>query len=1251
MARYTKLIIILFLSLVTFGANAKSPPPGTGTSDVPANIMIMLDNSGSMRANVTSAGAVYYPTDVQTDSSGNVYILSYSYNQIKKYDTSGNFVKSIGGGGYGCNQWYYAYDFEIFNDQIYIYSRYGRDIKVMDLNGNCVRSTSRNVLQSNPFSIAITNNHIYIKYTNQRIDRFNRSNLSFAGSQTFPRSVHTYGYGAFSANNAGTKLIAANRSNPIYGLTEWNIGGGGALTFAGHTCTSYSSSNGCHRYANGADYDSSGNIYSTDYYNHRVQKFNSSYQYRRKQGSYYGNNGYFYPYGIHVDKNDKIYVANYYRHQVLTLNTSLSPQGKVGGASTRMDVSHKVIKQIVSNTDLTSGANFGLMEWGTRHNIRVKISDTGAKKIYNDVSNIYASGGTNLRQALTIVRSHFKTAGNVPNVGKTCARNYLIVISDGYWSSHSSVLSIADQMNKVDNIQTFAVGLGVSHSNYVQLAQKGGTKTPLYANNAADLLNKLTDAIKQAISGRLTFTTPAIMSDVTKGDFIYQSTFKYEKDMQWKGNLKKYKLKADGTFDAEQWDAATKLNSKSASSRNIWTIGLTNKGINNFTTTNRDELKTRLFANAQSAPTDTQVDNLINFIRGVDTYDQDADKNTTEEIHKLADIYHSDLIVVGKPDASIADTGNTNFNKTDAYYRAQNGYNNFKGNKCGSKNCADRTEVVIAGANNGILHAFKSSDGEELWGYIPPIVFGNLERIPSSKANTTNAVYGVDGSPVVKDIYFDDTPNDGSNNPRWRTILISGVGAGGQGFFALAITDIDNPKHLFAIQNDSANKIVNHWNIDENLSQYGYGGGSIAAEFDYRKLGETWSTPRIIKIKVSGAEKWVAVFGGGYNGATNPDYGSAVFVVDIENEGKLLKKIDITDSMTTNYSWAIPNLSSNHSTLRPHANMRWDVRGTGNFSDMCYDTSKGESMTHSFSPSVSYQVFYHNSGTKYCVDYVTFNSAWPKAPGYPYSSGNVVFKKQANEIVNSLPADLRVITANGTDKADYIGAMVYASDLEGKITKINLTDVGTLYDTTTFFNVEATSANGRYLYKSPEATFNNDGKLWLYFGTGNTQKLQEQSNSIQNRLYGVKDLDFPRFKQITKNTVAYCTNSSCPTAHQGWYVNLTSSRKLTAEPTIDKDRVYFPIYEPTSGVNACKTGKAILTGYDALCGKSVLTVEVGTGVLSKVIVRKDRLYVGLSGEAKNNVSGFTQKDNLLSSKSGAQSTGKQVQIEFWKENY
>ena len=40
-------------------------------------------------------------------------------------------------------------------------------------------------------------------------------------------------------------------------------------------------------------------------------------------------------------------------------------------------------------------------------------------------------------------------------------------------------------------------------------------------------------------------------------------------------------------------------------------------------TTYRNELKPSLFPN--SSPTDTEVDDLINFIRGVDTYDEDAD--------------------------------------------------------------------------------------------------------------------------------------------------------------------------------------------------------------------------------------------------------------------------------------------------------------------------------------------------------------------------------------------------------------------------------------------------------------------------------------------------------------------------------------------------------------------------------------------------------------------------------------------------
>ena len=182
--------------------------------------------------------------------------------------------------------------------------------------------------------------------------------------------------------------------------------------------------------------------------------------------------------------------------------------------------------------------------------------------------------------------------------------------------------------------------------------------------------------------------------------------------------------------------------------------------------------------------------------------------------------------------------------------------------------------------------------GEELWGFIPPAVMENFSRIPSSKANATNPIYGIDGSPVVKDIYFDDTPNDNKSNPRWRTVLISGLGAGEM--VCLRHYKFGKSKQLFSIKNDPVNKIISHWDSDGGLNNFSYANGTIDPNLDYRKLGETWSTPRIIRIKVDSTndgstnpvDKWVAVLGEGYNQSVNPDIGSTVFVVDIENEGR-----------------------------------------------------------------------------------------------------------------------------------------------------------------------------------------------------------------------------------------------------------------------------------------------------------------------------------------------------------------------------
>ena len=1170
MARLTTVIIFLFLFLFSFQAQAKSPPPGTGTTDIPANILIMLDKSGSMSDALASNTVTQYPIDVAADSSGNVYVLEYANNRIKVFDSAGTFLRSFGGYGSGCNQWKYARQFTIFNDQVYLADHQGNRVLKLSLTGQCIGSGL--TYFTKPFGIAVNSNYVFVGNYGNTIETLATGNLARTGYQNVAGGVNlSIG---MSLNSAGNKLTVASFFN--HKVFEFTVSGNN-LTYVNAAGTSQSSANGSFNSPVDTAYDSSGNIYVVERDNDRIQKFNSSLVYQAKQGSFSRTSAFYSPYGMFIDSSDNIYVADFTNQTTRKFNTSLTETATFGGKSgTKLSGAKNVIKKIVSDTNLTAGANFGLMEWSSSANIRVGITNNGARFIYSNVDGISANGGTNLARAMRTARDYFRS-GVVDNWDLTCSLNFLIVISDGYWQSNNEVVTVANQIRNVDNIQTFAVGyaLGGSNSNYSALATAGGTTNPLYAENETELLAKITDAIKQAISGRLTFTTPAVMSDVSRNNFVYQSTFEYETDKQWKGSLKKYQLNTDGTFGSVLWDAADKLNSKTSSTRNIWT-SVIGTGYNNFTTANRDLLKSKMFPNI--TPTDTEVDNLINFIRGIDTYDQDADNNKTETIHKLADIYHSDLIVVANPEASAVDDNTSNFQKKDSYYRLQNNYNNFKsGATCGGP-CANRAEIIYAGANNGILHAFKASDGEELWGYIPPNVLGVLEKIPSSKANSTNAIYGIDGSPVAKDIYFDDTPNDGKDNPRWRTILLSGLGAGGKGMFALDVTDPNSPTHLFAFNNDETNKFVEHWDVNASKFEFGYVSGNIAPEYDYSKLGETWSTPRIIRIKVDGKDRWVAVFGGGYNGGVNPNVGSAVFVIDLENEGKVLKVIDIKD-------------------------------------------------------------------------------------------------EAASDIANSLPADLSVITADGTNKANYNGALIYATDLEGKITKIDLTEDfvtdtdqnSSTYNSiirsdasdkeihqTTLFTAEATSANGRNIFTRPEVTINSDNNLWLYFGTGNTQKLQAQSSQIQNRIYGIKDVNFPNFVEVNPTgNVSMCkTAPTCPSGTDlGWYVNLNNAKKLTAEPTVDRDRVYFPLYEPSATNNRCGIGNAYFTAYDTKCGNSLLNVNMGKGVLSKVVKQGDNLYIGLAGEAKGNIAGFTAKDNLITGKSKAQEISGAVQLESWKENY
>ena len=95
MNKFYSLALILLGFVLTSQVAAKSPPPGTGKADMPANILFMVDTSGSMGATVPPSGG--RPFDVAVDSNGYIYTADATYHKVNKTSQSGDLVWSVGG--------------------------------------------------------------------------------------------------------------------------------------------------------------------------------------------------------------------------------------------------------------------------------------------------------------------------------------------------------------------------------------------------------------------------------------------------------------------------------------------------------------------------------------------------------------------------------------------------------------------------------------------------------------------------------------------------------------------------------------------------------------------------------------------------------------------------------------------------------------------------------------------------------------------------------------------------------------------------------------------------------------------------------------------------------------------------------------------------------------------------------------------------------------------------------------------------
>ena len=429
------------------------------------------------------------------------------------------------------------------------------------------------------------------------------------------------------------------------------------------------------------------------------------------------------------------------------------------------------------------------------------------------------------------------------------------------WSDWNGAGESNDQFHKVDDTW------------HATLNSRGDL---LSANNPQEVVQQM-NQVFQSIADRSASVAAVSVSSslLTTASLSFQTFFNAS---SWAGTVQGKRRQANGAADIVEWDAACRLDGGPCaavsgnptftapdpiSGRTILTSN-GSSGVNfdwsSISSAQQDALK--LDFDNNKVPDSLGPDRL-NYIRGVRTLEGSSFRARGSLFGAV--VNSTALVVAGA---------------TDTYWRANQDplrpkqfdgatgpeikgtlTSGFLGHVEAVKN---RPTTVYVGANDGMLHALDAATGVEKWAYVPGAVYGNLARL-TSKSNLFTQSY-VDSSPVVREVYTDG---------RWRTLLVGALRLGGQGVYALDVTD---PSPSVA----PSTRVK--WEFsDANSSD----------------LGLTYGRPIIARVR---GGKWAVLVPGGYNAddvkeGVNAAAGSeraVLFVLDASN-GTLLRKFTASD--------------------------------------------------------------------------------------------------------------------------------------------------------------------------------------------------------------------------------------------------------------------------------------------------------------------------------------------------------------------
>ncbi len=404
------------------------------------------------------------------------------------------------------------------------------------------------------------------------------------------------------------------------------------------------------------------------------------------------------------------------------------------------------------------------------------------------------------------------------------------------------------------NIITYTIGFTVDLPILADTAARGGGAY-YTANDTATLTTALSNIASSILDTQTTFVAPTVSVNTFNRtqnlNDLFISVFKASPTAHWPGNLKKYRLRtSDGAItDANgnlAVDPATGFFADTAQS--YWSASVDGATVTQGGAANKlpDPASRRVYtylgnpdltnasnrvASANAGITDSLLntglpgdptrDQVIDFINGVDVGDSNQNNSTTDARKQMGDPLHSQpTTVIYGPSL-------------------QDG-------------------LVFFATNDGYLHAVDTTSGIERWAFVPPDFLDNQVVLLKDETQP-NKVYGIDGSLRIQ-MYADGNgiiePAKGE-----KVYLFFGVRRGGDIYYGLDVTNPDQPRLLWRLDNSSLPGV-----------------------------GQTWATPVPAKMSISGAaqnaQKFVLVLGGGYEpdqdnvNLSTDTAGNSIYIID-----------------------------------------------------------------------------------------------------------------------------------------------------------------------------------------------------------------------------------------------------------------------------------------------------------------------------------------------------------------------------------